>query len=317
MGLADCAEATLKLWEAMYDLPANGKMSGTQRLIRTAFKAFHARGSQQAGCSAQFQAYLRNKAIDKIPLAAMHGNRFNIIFYDAAGVYFLKTHMQDYLNTSHGSLSLLLKAVLSDLRVPQYIAGCKALGIIDKFVTGPLWRHLRLSTTSVLNISVVYTTLKLKFEEWGQDAQAVMEGRDRLLPEHVGEDEVTKMLLTSTENDRMIQELLQLLFKSFVLTVQRLLIDHLPGGAYHSVSDTAIAEEVKSVPTTNVSPERDFAALDKVVSEKPNATHIALESLLLYSHNCTSDWLQSKSTEEREKLLRSLVNVRRYKKETS
>ena len=79
VGLADCAEATLKLWEAMYDLPASGKSSGTRRLIRTACKAFHARGSQQAGCSTQFQAYLRNKAIDKIPLAAFHGNRFNII----------------------------------------------------------------------------------------------------------------------------------------------------------------------------------------------------------------------------------------------
>ena len=46
VGLVDCAEATLKLWEATYDLPASGKSSGTQRLIHTACKAFHARGSQ-------------------------------------------------------------------------------------------------------------------------------------------------------------------------------------------------------------------------------------------------------------------------------
>ena len=122
-----------------------------------------------------------------------------------------------------------------------------------------------------------------------------------LKAEHDDEDEITKMLLTSTEK---VQELLQLLFKSFVLMVQWLLIDHLPGGAYHSISDTAVAEEVRSVPTTNVSPECDFPVLDRVLSEKPNATHIALESLLLYSHNHTSEWLWSKSVEEREKLFK-------------
>lgn len=93
----------------MYDLPASGKSFGTQQLIHTACKAFHARGSQQAGCSTQFQAYLRNTVIYKIPLAAFCGNRFNIIFYDTAGVYFLRTHMQDYLITAHGSLNLLYK----------------------------------------------------------------------------------------------------------------------------------------------------------------------------------------------------------------
>ena len=42
VGLADCAEATLKLWEETHSLSASGKSSGTQRLIRTACKSFHA-----------------------------------------------------------------------------------------------------------------------------------------------------------------------------------------------------------------------------------------------------------------------------------
>ena len=61
--------------------------------------------------------------------------------------------------------------------------------------------------------------------------------------------------------------------------MQRLLLDHLPGGIYYSVTD-AMVEETLSVPTTNVNPERDFAMLDRLMSEKPNATHIALESLI-------------------------------------
>ena len=93
----------------------------------------------------------------------------------------------------------------------------------------------------------------------------------------------------------MVQEVLQLLFKSFTLTVQRLLPDHLPGGVYHAVTDAAIIEETKSVPTTNLAPERDFAVLDRLISQKPNATYIALESVILFSHNKTSEWLKGKS----------------------
>ena len=73
-------------------------------------------------------------------------------------------------------------------------------------------------------MSDVYTTMKEKFEEWGQDTQAIMEGCDHFLAEHEDDDEVTKMLLTSTDDNSMVQELLQLLFKCFVLTVQRLLM---------------------------------------------------------------------------------------------
>ena len=51
VGLAERAEATLKLWEETHELLASNKSSGTQRLVRTACKSFHARGLQLAGCS--------------------------------------------------------------------------------------------------------------------------------------------------------------------------------------------------------------------------------------------------------------------------
>ena len=119
-----------------------------------------------------------------MPLAAFRKNRFNILFYEAGRVYFLREHMFDYWRTSRGSLNLLLQAVLADLKVPQYLAGCRALGMIDKLVTGPLWRHLQLSSTSVLSMSEVYTAMMEKFDEWGKDALAVVEGCAHLLPQH-------------------------------------------------------------------------------------------------------------------------------------
>ena len=110
-------------------------------------------------------------------------------------------------------------------------------------------------------------------------------------------------LQISTLDDSMVQELQLMLFKSFVLTMQRLLLYRLPGGVHHAVSDQNIVKETESVPTTNVNPERGFAVLDRMMSEKPNATCIALESLLLFSHNKV--WLNTKSVEEKERLLRA------------
>ena len=53
------------------------------------------------------------------------------------------------------------------------------------------------------------------------------------------------------------------------------------------------------------SPERDFAILDHLMSEKPNTTYIALELVILYSHNKTSEWLDAKTSEEKERLLQA------------
>ena len=44
-------------------------------------------------------------------------------------------------------------------------------------------------------------------------------------------------------------------------------------------------------------PERDFAVLDRLMTQKPIATYIALESLLLCSHNKTATWLENKTIE--------------------
>ncbi|XP_065887842.1 uncharacterized protein [Dysidea avara] len=315
VGLADTAESVLKAWEStICEVGDQGRTSGTQRLIRTACKAFHHKGSEQAGCSVRFRTYCRGNGVTKIPLAAFRGNRFNIIFYDAAGIYYLKSHMEMYLlQHHHSALNRLLQAVLSDLKVPQYIAGVKALGIIDKVVTGPFWRYLESSSVSILKMSETYSKMKEKFESWSMDAQVVMEANELLFPDYTNlDDPVFKVLSQQSSDDVMVEEILQLLFKSFALTLQRLVIDHLPGGVYNSVQDPQIVVETKSVPVTNVTPERDFAVLDRLMSQKPNASYIAIESLLLFSHNKTSEWLENKASEEKKRLLnaaRTLTSV--------
>lgn len=241
-------------------------------------------------------------------MAHFVGNRFNILFYDAAGVIFLRKHMDDFIESAHGKeANRLLRAVLSDLRNPIYISGCRALGLIDKIVTGPLWRKLQESSISVLKMGAVYCELKERFELWSNDAHDVVDGSARLANAcKVHIDEVWDTLTQShgTESDAKTQEVLQLLFAAFSITTGRMLIDHLPGGKYHSdnVTGTGLVEETATVPTTNVDPERDFAVLDRMLWEKPNASTVALESFILYSHNRTTHWLEQQSSHDKEKL---------------
>ena len=55
----------------------------------------------------------------------------------------------------------------------------------------------------------------------------------------------------------------------------------------------------QSVPKTNKVSERDFALLDRFLKEKPNASTVAIESLILFSQNKTREWLGKKTNAER------------------
>lgn len=74
-----------------------------------------------------------------LPLQPLRGNRFNILFTNAGHVYFLRHKIIELLNKTSNSNGLL-QSVLHDLETPFFISGCKALGLISKYITTPLWR---------------------------------------------------------------------------------------------------------------------------------------------------------------------------------
>lgn len=147
---------------------------------------------------------------------------------------------------------------------------------MDKLVTGPLWRKLVECPSSILQMSHVYTRMKAKFDVWNDSSCSIILGNDFLedCPE-IHNDVWDSLIKPNDKFDVMTIELLQLLFGVFFNTTQRLLVDHLPGGIYNSVTDSVLVEEVSAVPITNVAPERDFAILDRMIREKQNASTLA------------------------------------------
>ena len=150
VNMAERTSESLKLVERNFDSQATHAIcteheSGTVRLIRTACKAFEKRGDEKSGCPLHFEAYL------------------NVVFTNGARVYYLHQHMADFLK-SWGTSNRILRAVLEDVSSVTHVA----VGLIDKHITGPLWRILE-SGIHILDLPPYYSKLK-EFVETSTEA---------------------------------------------------------------------------------------------------------------------------------------------------
>ena len=160
VNMAECSSESLRLFEDSTSTPNPHGESGPVNLIRIVSKAFEKR-DQKSGCPVKFSGFLRTQGVRRNPLAHFRGNRFNILFHNAAAVYFLRPHIVQFLTQVNGVPNKLLAAVLTGIQNNFNLAACKALGLIDKFITGPLWRVLE-SDIHILDMPEKYRSL-LKF----------------------------------------------------------------------------------------------------------------------------------------------------------
>ena len=72
-----------------------------------------------------------------IPIQNFKGNRFNVLFYNAAGVYLIRSFIMSYLEQTKQSLNLIQDSVLNGLKMPCMMSLHRVLGIIYCSITGP------------------------------------------------------------------------------------------------------------------------------------------------------------------------------------
>ena len=119
----DTAEACLKLWEGVvFSDPKkvgslnHGSYSGPMRLIRSVCKLLQERGCEKSGRMVSFATFMKEtNQMDNLPLYPFLGNRFNILFLNGAGVFYLYPFLVDFLNNL--SLDKLMSAAYHDLQV--------------------------------------------------------------------------------------------------------------------------------------------------------------------------------------------------------
>ena len=107
VGLADQAEPYLKVWEninfmgqnvgsLLHESYSNGKL-GTLRLLRTVCKSVQHHAYEKSGRMVTCEIFMEKRNITRLPIYQFLGNRFNILFLNGAGVYFLFDHLINFL----------------------------------------------------------------------------------------------------------------------------------------------------------------------------------------------------------------------------
>lgn len=301
------------------------KEPGSTRVIRTACKAFAMGGDEKSGCFGAFNVHmketLKEHKLHSLPIQPYRGSRFNILFANAGGVYFLHQHMVDFLE-NYSPRNRLLNAVLHDLKVTQYLAGAKALGLIGSLITSPLWCIIEDKSMHILDMNRHYSHLVQFLMEASENVESFMQGNLLPFPEKVRRDCVLETLLKpdSPEVDSCAQSMLSVLLSAMAATCKKLFTDHLPGGKWSNVSDDVdIRTKTKSVPTSSKYAESVFGSLDHLLRTKPSMTTISAEAYIMFSNNRTMDWLKAQDDRDIKLLLsdskRQVKDIRRKFKE--
>ena len=170
IGLAGQAETCLKVWERIlfndqkvrspcHGRYSNGKSAMT-RLIQIVCKSVQGRGCEKSGQMVSFASYVKDEFdIILIPLFPFLGNRFNILFLNGAGLYLPYDMLLDFFRKIELNEKKLLEAVRWDLNVFAYRVGWTALGLIEKLITGPLWKIMNCENY-IQGLSKHYKNLK-------------------------------------------------------------------------------------------------------------------------------------------------------------
>jgi E1A/CREB-binding protein len=162
------------------------------------------------------------------------------------------------------------------------------LGLIDKLVTGPLWRIIE-KVPSSLSLNTHLYQLKLNLENWSKDATAVLVRKCVFYEDLVSvtKDCIYESLVAPAEDallDTYTQMALEICFSAMLIILERQCKDQLPGGKYWDLEPATI-DKLLTVPTTNTVSERDFAQLDVLMRTKPSASTTTFESIIMWTNN--------------------------------
>ena len=288
--------------------------SGVVRLVRTACKAVSRGGDEKSGIYRHWRVYLEQNQLSKYSplITSFKGNRFNIVFLLGGNVFFLADYITNCIQNIK-TPNKLLKCVLKDIENEYHLAGCRALGLLQKLITSPLWRVTE-SKGHILDMNHTYKDLVDFFDKCAQDEDALLDFIHGTSPfsEHLVEhDEVLEKLAKPSELDVQCAKLLQPVMLALKTYLEKAVKENLPGGQYWETDDN-VKSVTQAAPRHNKAPERVFGILDYLVHHRPNASTIVNEAYLMYCYNKTSDWVAQLSPEELNKLV---SDVRKGRKE--
>ena len=256
-------------------------------------------GCQKSGDAADFNDYLSLLNVKNHLVTFLH-NRFNILFVDGGAVFYHRSHIEIYLSSGRSSKNnKLLSSVKNFISNKVLLAECRALGMISKLVTGPLWRLLENPDISFFGMNDFWTLLVEKVSEFSGDASSLLLGQKVFQEDNIEEKDVYKCLFEKSDLDDLTVSALQHLCTTILPMLQRQLCDQLPGGTLF-VPNADLAQNTVLRKTNRIS-ETDFSALDRVDRKAPQKCRSAKSGMITYTVNKTGSFLSKLSKDNRKR----------------
>ncbi|XP_066297065.1 uncharacterized protein [Branchiostoma lanceolatum] len=273
------------------------------RFVRTVCEALGPRGDQKSGCRGDWTAWLQSITSRII---SYRSNRFNNMFLGGATVYHHHKDIQEFL--SSGVLTKdnkLLRSIASDVASPPLLAGARALGIFYHRVSGPVWDMIQSPKVHILDMYQYIQILYQHLEGLVEDASTLLEADTcALFPDFPPQESPVFASLYDSVEDALTQEMLEVVCASSLFVTEKQLGDFLEQGKYGKQATEVEKQQTKHARKSNLIGESDFGDFDYSNKQKPNAHLLHHSSVLMTKQNKTFKWVDSKTQEEKEQLLK-------------
>uniref|UniRef100_A0A914UPI9 Uncharacterized protein n=1 Tax=Plectus sambesii TaxID=2011161 RepID=A0A914UPI9_9BILA len=271
-------------------------------LIRDIAKMFSLRSASKSDIYKKWMEFLSLKGKEDAPrIESFLGHRFNILFVLAASIFQVRELILEFCE-DYAADNVTLVPIVTRLRDKFIVGQLKVLGLLDKLVTGPLWR-LAESDIHILDMGGEYRTLIDWLGANVADPSGFLNGVPPTSPN--GWKTVVDSRLSSliADQDPVVNEHLPIIAKQVLLTCKRYfectLKDYLVGGKYYEAESGPLRNVTKSVLKTNRIPESVFGLTDYLFRRAPNMTMLTREALVLLLKNKTFAWFDTLSLEEK------------------
>ena len=137
---------------------------------------------------------------------------FTVCFVLGGAVYFHRNHLKELLVALEGK-DFFQRSVLADIETKLFMASFRALGIINKLVTGPVYQKIE-EEGHIFELNQILLELKVLFERCAKDASALMDGEVLLSSVQICKDDICEELFRETndvELDTLTQECLEII----------------------------------------------------------------------------------------------------------
>lgn len=179
VNLGSQAEAALKEWAKTIivsdTLLSDSFSHSTPDFIRASTKLCVPGADHKSGDGLLFNFYLESLTPSiKQNMSTFYGHRINILFSMAASVFYHEKHIKEFIELYFDDKqNNLVSCVANYLNNNVYLAGCRALGIIDKLCTGPLWRQIE-ESKHILDLNNAWLNFYNFLDEFSKDSSDLL-----------------------------------------------------------------------------------------------------------------------------------------------